>query len=1091
MIINSSGSLRERSKVTLGGFKGLDTLNSSVEVSAIHSTEMQNLISRDGVNHKRYGWKTRTRLRHDSKFLPIRAIFSFTIYLQDFVLAYADRKFWWIKDGENIDITNKSIDSTSLAIKEKTEYMVEKLEDQECKCFVNGNKVYFVGCGDFLVFSKWSNDMFELRSVVGNEDVYIPTTTENIGSEEDGQHLERITAEERNILSPYSYNTLFGVNELPFAKDDKQIVDLTYYLDTKNITDIEVTVEKEGVKKATLTRANADQSTYEVGEKITTISFNLGNTKHTVQSSTTVKQELVEYQKIIPADPVDTKRRWFKSADAIAENKFVEKNVVKAMETINPKTNKPFGDYQVYLDYMFEELMGYKPDTTYKEPQDKVETYYANKKYSEFIIRPLSSIELIEMENGDKLIIKNSPFVNSELTYLKHIAPVDIMYKAPLKIQCSLVYKESNGKETVLYNISSRTVDCVIDEKSVTETEMSATLTIDYGFLATNLSGFDAIIKTFKTDTKFYGSEEEGKNIISLAGGNYTGSINLTEGKLVLHSVEGDANAYKPLTADVPNITVKITRIDDISVVTASTLACEFGTQGVADRLFVVDSVGNIVRWSKDEDFTYFGDKSFLTCGTADKKITGMDRLNDSTLLVVKEYSPREPALFVIQGKFSGEETNSIIDYKAIFNARGYQVGRGAVGELINFNGECLMVCEDGLYSVSVGENVAIDSRYVTQRSRQITNTLEKYDLSKAKCISFGGKFYVGVGNECYVADSKYMVTFAEGQSANYEWWKWTNLPINTWGVVGNELWFGTEDGQICSFTKDFFDETVTSLDNTLIGYNFDSDLNIVGFSLNENIKVAIGDKLTPKVDFYGGITVKVECVNKTTKLFVPLNDYLEKEEIYIDNVSYQITKENTYCSIQYETDKTELLIYKNYKDKELYVTNVEVLDTNAKALALMDKLGNEPIWSRVDANGGLNPQKPFFKAILSHKETVVSKWVSGAMDLGTRSYSKSLTFITLTGEKDLANRLKYGINTRFNHKDYELLRANNDLDFYGLDLQTVSLDSQFASSYSKRLNVRNVNFIMFYFISDTAEDIALNSVQIEFKIHKRNIGVR
>ena len=96
-----------------------------------------------------------------------------------------------------------------------------------------------------------------------------------------------------------------------------------------------------------------------------------------------------------------------------------------------------------------------------------------------------------------------------------------------------------------------------------------------------------------------------------------------------------------------------------------------------------------------------------------------------------------------------------------------------------------------------------------------------------------------------------------------------------------------------------------------------------------------------------------------------------------------------------------------------------------------------------------------------------------------------------MTGEKDLANRLKYGLKTRFTHRDYELLRANNDLDFTELDLQTVSMDSDFASSYTKKLNIRNINFLMLYFVSDTAEDIALNSVQIEFKLYKRNIGVR
>ena len=62
MNINANVGLRDRSRRTLGGFKGLDTLSAAVDVSAIHATEMKNLISRDGVNHKRFGWKTQYRI---------------------------------------------------------------------------------------------------------------------------------------------------------------------------------------------------------------------------------------------------------------------------------------------------------------------------------------------------------------------------------------------------------------------------------------------------------------------------------------------------------------------------------------------------------------------------------------------------------------------------------------------------------------------------------------------------------------------------------------------------------------------------------------------------------------------------------------------------------------------------------------------------------------------------------------------------------------------------------------------------------------------------------------------------------------------
>ena len=569
--------------------------------------------------------------------------------------------------------------------------------------------------------------------------------------------------------------------------------------------------------------------------------------------------------------------------------------------------------------------------------------------------------------------------------------------------------------------------------------------------------------------------------------------------KLTLNSVAGNESAYAPLVPDVPNIKVKLTRPFDASIVTSAIRACEFGAQGGTDRLFIVDNTGNTVRWSKDEDFTYFGEKSWCVCGTSDKSITGMDRLNDSTLLIVKEYSPREPSIFIITGNIlTGETEAGTVDYTALFTPHGYQVGMGAVGEIINFNGDCLMVAKDGLYAVSLGENMTVDSRYVLHRSRQISNKLEKFDLSKAKCISFNGKFFVYVGGEeqeCYVADNKYTASF-EGDIqnvVNYEWWRLTNIPVNVWGFVGNELWFGTEDGQLCSFTENFYDETVTNFPagKGLVYYDCGDNTdgcecgNIIEIGFNPNVKFQIGDIFTPTCDFYGGITTnKFECVDGETKFYLPLNDYLNGEKIYIDNTPYTITKYDLYFSIAYATELTELTFYRNYKNKQLTVMDDVVL-------VLKDGAGNFPVWSNTTSSGGLNPSVGAFSATLSHKEPVVSKWVSGAMDLGTRAYSKSLTYLVLTGEKDLANRLKYGFKTRFTHRDYELLRANNDLDFTELDLQTVSLDSEFASSYAKKLNIRNINFLMFYFVSDTADDVALNSVQIEFKLFKRNIGVK
>ena len=1092
MNINTNIGLRKRSKITFGNFRGLDTLSATVDVSAIHATDMKNLISRDGVNHKRFGWKTQFRIRDNGKYLKIQGIFDFTIYHERFLIVYAGKKFWRIDTLSNNyqDITDSA---TTIAVVDKT-----LLTDTECKCYINGNKAYFIGCGDLLVFSKWNNDKFELRRVVGNEDVYIPTTSENIGSEEDGQHYTRITAEEKNILSPYTYNLLFGVDELKTGSV------ANYYLDCNDFTDIKVSVEKQGEETIVLTKSTGT-GVYNVGDKIKNTEFTLPNIVKSMTNSGTVEETAIPHT-TTTTEVVKHSDRWYSYSQASAEASKITGQYIspfldtgsertRACKVINTFTGQECGTYQGYLDYLYQKYVGKPPNTTPETVKETTTTTYSYGYACVITIGITSLITLITMKNsGDKLAIRNTVKTYSASTLYGIVDGTDVYYKKPEKISFSLVYIKANGSETVLRTVSERNVSCSIT--NVTKNSITASITYSYGTLSCDLTNFKAVISSIECGEYI---NKEAITLKSEEHPEYTGQVVVSEMKLTLNSVEGNESAYAPLVPDVPNIKVKLTRPFDASIVTSAIRACEFGAQGGTDRLFIVDNTGNTVRWSKDEDFTYFGEKSWCICGTSDKSITGMDRLNDSTLLIVKEYSPREPSIFIITGNIlTGETEAGTVDYTALFTPHGYQVGMGAVGEIVNFNGDCLMVAKDGLYAVSLGENMTVDSRYVLHRSRQISNKLEKFDLSKAKCVSFNGKFFVYVGGEeqeCYVADNKYTASFQGDiqNVVNYEWWRWTNIPVNVWGFVKNELWFGTEDGQLCSFTENFYDETLTHFPagKGLIYYDCEHNDDacecgdIIGFGFVPDIKFQIGDVFTPTCDFYGGIkTNKFECVGEETRFYLPLKDFSDNETIYIDNTSYRITKHDLYFSIPYTTKLTELTFYRNYKNKPLTVMDDIVM-------VLKDSFDNFPIWSKTISTGGLNPSIGDFSATLSHKEPVVAKWVSGAMDLGTRAYSKSLTYLVLTGEKDLANRLKYGLKTRFTHRDYELLRANNDLDFTELDLQTVSMDSDFASSYTKKLNIRNVNFLMFYFVSDKAEDVALNSVEVEFKIDKRNIGVR
>lgn len=1131
MKINTNIDLRDRSKITLSGFKGLDTLSAPVDVSAIHATEMQNLISRDGVNHKRFGWKTQYRIRENGHFLEILGIFSFTIFHIDFLMVYAGctennkekYRFYLIdtKNNTHIDITNWRLNEEGNIDKDDNENYIkttvspvntDNLRRSECKCFINGNKVYFVGCGDYLVFSKWDNDKFELRRVVGNEDVYIPTTTENIGCEEEGQHYTRITAEERNILSPYTKNLLFGKSSSGSSR---------YFLDTKGFKDITVEIEnKNGKLKLTKGVQNDDIqnipiSTINASQTKSCSFYNEKNANIETETITTTNTEITygRDQKILIKTDTSNPTRLTGDWKYQKKFEFYETSIKLVMYSkiinngIDAQVWLQYSDYS--FDLMFRNLDEYNKfmnnasqfKATYKEyklvtSEEKTYNYT-----SELSFNSLSGLELITFNDDKKLFIRHT--IQSKKTLTKTLTKdnkdVVVTAKVPDTISYEICFND-NGKITVLSKSnpisSSFNLSLELDEE-----KCKGTLTSKIDYFNQKVIMLPDICKASKQSTDFsFKRNLDNENVtdyFSLVNNNNTyGKISIKTGELILDGTSLAEDFYAPLVPDIPNITVTIELNEEI--LPSFNKAVNFGSQGSSDRLFIIDDTGNTVRWSKDNNFTYFGEKSWCVCGTSDKSITGMDRLNDSTLLVVKEYSAKEPSIFIITSKIESNVNEAgKTKERVIFSPHGYQVGMGAVGEIVNFNGDCLMVAKDGLYAVSLGENMTVDSRYVLHRSRQISNKIEKFDLASAKCVSFNGKFFVAVGGEeqeCYVADNKFTASF-EGDMqnvVNYEWWRWTNIPVNVWGFVGNELWFGTNDGQLCCFTENFYDETLIKLINSgeesakLLGYqNLDDE--IIGFYLSDEIKFSNGDIFTPTCDLYGGITTdKFECIEGETRFYLPLNDYIDGEKIYINDKQYQITKHDFYFSIPYTAESSKSTIYRNYKNKPLTVmTDSSIGDTFIK---LKDSAGYYPIWAKV---GTLNPAQDNLSAIISHKEPVVAKWVSGAMDLGTRIYSKSLTYLVLTGEKNLANRLKYGLKTRFTHRDYELLRANNDLDFTKLDLQTVSMDSDFASSYAKRLNIRNINFLMFYYMSDRAEDIAIDSVEIEFKIQKRNIGVR
>lgn len=224
--VNRSLSLKERKLYTFGNFRGVDFSTSPYLVQKNRAISAQNLIYENGTVRKRTGWKSVCKLPG-----RINGIFTFEIDDTNFILAYAGTRFYLLT-WDSVKNRYKSSDITG---------DIGGLVDRRIQLYVNKNKAYIVGCGDYLVFGKWANGNYELRRVFDNEDTYIPTTTINI--DPDGVNDEhRASVDDVNILSPYRKNKLLGSAENSSWYVDTAIKGVSQAIDDNS--DITILVEK-------------------------------------------------------------------------------------------------------------------------------------------------------------------------------------------------------------------------------------------------------------------------------------------------------------------------------------------------------------------------------------------------------------------------------------------------------------------------------------------------------------------------------------------------------------------------------------------------------------------------------------------------------------------------------------------------------------------------------------------------------------------------------------------------------------------------------------------------------------------------------
>ena len=190
----------------LGQIKGVDLSSSPLKVKQSRASYMRNMINEGGVNKKRNGHTTIALFTDDEgNGVPINGIFEY----KDYKVVHAGTQFF--KCDENFSNIEK------INIKDGTSIL-----DQKSQAFYDNNKLWIIGCGDYLVY-----DGNEVQAVKESMYAYVPTTAIEVADTTHGGGYSSFEAV--NLFTKKRINKLVGRKgngREPFRLDGK--IDFAY-----------------------------------------------------------------------------------------------------------------------------------------------------------------------------------------------------------------------------------------------------------------------------------------------------------------------------------------------------------------------------------------------------------------------------------------------------------------------------------------------------------------------------------------------------------------------------------------------------------------------------------------------------------------------------------------------------------------------------------------------------------------------------------------------------------------------------------------------------------------------------------------------
>lgn len=389
---------------------------------------------------------------------------------------------------------------------------------------------------------------------------------------------------------------------------------------------------------------------------------------------------------------------------------------------------------------------------------------------------------------------------------------------------------------------------------------------------------------------------------------------------------------YVPLVSGVDNITVTISYANpSANLINECRFGCVFGYKGLRDRLFVSGNpkYPNMLWHSTESnvsdeiDFTYFSEQDYIKLGNTNNSIMGMYIQADGTMAVLKSPSSQEPTIYFIQATlteatdYTGQVVTGL-DGETLYE-ESYPVTIGSIGVglkkvngIYSLNGDPLMVSEDGIYGIVLGDNATSQQRYAKLRSRLIDPALANIEnLENTAAICFKNKFYFADTSTglCYIADARYPTQLNDelSNTYQYEWWVWDDIYARLFFEYKENLYFASTSKQICIFKrKTYKDVSYKEIQAGSVTYDKDKKLFVMDKD-NDILKInswAEYEKLhnNDSLTFNDKINLKILLCNA--------NKLIVDEDGWINYICDDITKVEEYE--KYTDFKTSLILIQN-----------------------------------------------------------------------------------------------------------------------------------------------------------------------------------